>query len=102
MITLIHGEDITASRSYYFDCKQKFPDVTLLDGATISPTDLQQALSGSDLFGEAKAVFIENLLSKRKASKELDTLISLVQSSIINDKSSIILWESKEITKKQL
>jgi len=98
MITLVHGEDTTASRNFYFDVKKKSVDALTLDGATITLTDLQQALSGSDLFGETKQIFIENLLTKKKGSKELDSLTSLISQT----SQTITLWESKELTPKQV
>lgn len=98
MITLIHGEDTTASRNYYFDIKQKSQGSLTLDGATITLTDLQQAVSGSDLFGNSKDIFVENLLSKRKSSKDIQELVSIINAS----SSPIFLWESKELTPKQV
>ena len=98
MITLIHGEDIAASRNYYFELKQQAQEPLTVDGATISPTDLQQALSGNDLFGTKKDIFIENLVSKRKSPKEVETLTAILITSDANS----TLWESKELTKKQI
>lgn len=100
MITIYHGDDTAESRNAYFTAKQKTTNATTLNGATVTLEDLQQALSGEDLFGDKKPIFIEDLLSKRKG-KDLDGLISLFQSSIVNDQSSIFLWESKTLTPKQ-
>lgn len=98
MITILHGDDTAASRDAYWNLKQKSLENITLDGATISQTDLQQALSGDDLFRNAKDIFIENLFSKRKPSKELDALASLIAQS----KGAITLWESKLLTPKQI
>lgn len=97
MIILIHGEDTTLSRNYYFDLKQKSPDSLLFDGATITLTDLQQALSGDDLFGTKKDIFIDNLFSKRKSPKEVEAFAAVLSDS----SSNITVWESKELTPKQ-
>src|SRR5258708_2845962 len=97
MITLIHGEDIAASRNFYYELKQKTTDAITLDGITTSPVDVQQALSGQDLFGDTKAIFIEDLLSKRKNLKDIEPLIATLN----NSSADIVLWESKELTPKQ-
>ncbi len=98
MITIIHGDDTAVSRNYYYDLRSKSKEHLVLDGAKITLTDLTQALEGQDLFGESKDIFIEELLSKRKASKELESLTSIISSTPQN----VVIWESKELTKKQL
>ncbi|HYK09056.1 MAG TPA: hypothetical protein VEW42_06175 [Candidatus Eisenbacteria bacterium] len=98
MITLIHGEDITASRNFYFDAKKKSVDAITLDGTAITLTDLQQALSGSDLFGVKKDIFIENLISKRKSIKDIEQFVDIITDS----NAETVLWESKELTPKQV
>ena len=98
MITLIHCDDIAASRNYYFELKSKFTDATVLDGTKITVTDLTQALEGQDLFGDAKQILIEELFSKKKSPKELESLSSLL---LTHNSSPITLWESKELTSKQ-
>lgn len=97
MITLIHGEDTEASRNYYFDLKKKSKIALTLDGVSLTLTDLQQAIDGQDLFGETKNVFIENLLSKRKSTKDIEQFVAVINSS----GADIIVWESKELTPKQ-
>lgn len=99
MITLIHGDDVAVNRNYYFELKNKSKESIILDGTKVTVTDLTQALEGQDLFGESKEIFIEELLSKRKASKELDALVSVLLTS---NSSPITIWESKELTAKQV
>lgn len=98
MLTLIHGDDTSASRNYYFDVKQIPGEKVTLDGVSVSPTDLQQVISGEDLFGTKKHVFIENLISKRKSSKDIESLVGLILAS----GADVTLWESKELTPKQV
>ncbi len=98
-LTLIHGDDIAVSRNYYFELKSKSKESITLDGSKVSLTDLAQSLEGQDLFGDSKEIFIEELLSKKKASKELDAFVSLL---LTHDSSPITLWESKELTPKQV
>lgn len=99
MITLIHGDDTTASRNYFFGLKSKVQESISLDGSKITVTDLTQALEGQDLFGDAKEIFIEELLSKKKPPKELEALASLLTA---HNSSSITIWESKELSAKQI
>ena len=98
MITLIHGDDTLASRNFYYSLKSESKDTIVFDGASLALTDAQQALSGDDLFGTTKDIFIENLLSKKKSQKELDVLEDLINQ---NSNATITLWEGKELTKKQ-
>lgn len=98
MITVIHGDDTVKSREYYTTIREKHPEKIILDGASLTITDFLQATSNAGLFGDQKAIFIEELLSKRKSSKELDALVT----TIIHSQSPIVLWESKELTPKQL
>jgi len=97
MITLIHGSDTAKSRNYYLELRQSAKDKVILDGEKITETDLLQALSGSGLFGDNQEIFIEELLSKRKSSKELDALLS----TISDTSQKVTLWESKDLTPKQ-
>lgn len=99
MITLIYGTDIVASRNYFLSEKEKLSAKATLDGASVTLTDIVQATIGSGLFGEAEAIYIEDLLSKKKSSKELDSIITHLSEQ---KNSSIFLWESKELTTKQL
>lgn len=98
MLTIFHGEDTAASRNAYLEARKKAQDVLILDGASLTLTDLSQSLSGEDLFGSSKQIFIEELLSKKKSPKEIDSLTSL----LIQSSQPVTLWESKELTVKQL
>lgn len=101
MITIIHGDDISESRKYFQDLKLKHKNFVLLDGGKITITDLVQNIEGSGLFSDTKTIFTEDLLTKlkktEKAAKEILNFISK------NPKeSTFILWESKEILKRDL
>lgn len=98
MMTIIHGSDIAKGRQVFIDLRTTTPGTPILQGDRLSPIDLQQALSGGGLFGDQLTIYIEELLSKRKPSKELDALISLIVSS----SQTIVLWESKDLTPKQI
>ena len=101
MITIIHGDDISNSREYFHELKQKNKDSVIFDANKISITDLVQNIEGSGLFGSAKAIFIEEFLTKlKKTNKESKEILDFI---IKKSKSSnFILWESKEILKKDL
>ncbi len=98
MITILHGDDIAESRNEYWMLRQKKTDFIVLNGITVGLAELQQALSGEDLFGSKKPLFIEDLLSKRKSSKEVETLAEYINSTV----ADVTLWESKALTSKQI
>lgn len=99
MLIVLHGEDIAASRNYYHALKQKSTTPITFEGEKITLTDLTQALSGGGLFVEKQEIFIENLLAKKKDSKELAAIFTLF--SLEAASHEIVLWEHKELTKKQ-
>lgn len=97
MITLIHGDDVSASRKLFISIKEKFPDAVSFNDESITLTDLTQEIEGGGLFSEKRPVFIEQLLSRKKDISERDAIIKLINSS---RSSEIYLWEGKEIEKK--
>lgn len=101
MITIIHGDDISESRKHFQDLKLKYKNFVLLDGGKITITDLVQNVEGSGLFEDTKAIFIEDLLTKlKKTNKESKEILDFI---IKNAKSSnFVLWEGKEILKRDL
>lgn len=100
MITIIHGDDGASSRNYFISQRQLSSDAIALNGATVTLNDVVQAVEGQGLFSEGKHIFIEELLSKRKASKELSNILEcLLENQSSNE---IFLWESKDLTVKQL
>jgi DNA polymerase III delta subunit len=99
MITIIHGDDISASRNYYLDLKSKQNDsISLNENFSIS--DLAQNTQGSQLFSDPKSIFIENLLTKSKKTDELKKVLNFI-SDKQND-FNFFLWEPKEISKKDV
>ncbi len=98
MLTLIHGDNLAATRKHLIDLKFKYPNANLFEGSEITLTDLVQTLEGGGLFSDEKVIFIENLLSRRKQSTELKDLIIYLLSQA--DNATIVMWEEKEIEKK--
>lgn len=100
MFTVIHGDDTTASRNYFHELKQNASAPNSLEGDKATITDITQILQGGGLFVDKQEVFLENLLSKKKDAKELQAILALFQSE--GKTHDIVLWEGKELTKKQL
>ena len=98
MIILIHGEDVAASRKLYIQQKSQDAQPITFEGETITLTDLVQLFEGGGLFDSPTTVYIENLLAKRKSSKEVEA----IQDYIKEQKNTVVLWEGKEIPKKTI
>lgn len=99
MITLIHGDDTAASRNYYLLERQKTQEKKIVDGNTIAVTDLMQIFSGNGLFGDQETIFIEELVSKRKSSKDIEELVGVLNTQ---QDAMVYVWESKFLTPKQV
>jgi hypothetical protein len=100
MLTLIHGDNIPASRNYLIEMKRNYPTVPLLDGSSVTQTELIQILEGGDLFSDEKVLFMENFLSRKKQSSEFKELLAYIVTQSQN--ATIILWEEKEIDKRTI
>lgn len=100
MLTLLHGDNIVASRKVLTDLVSQAKAgglVVRIDGKTLSFAELGDILGAQDLFCEKKTIVIEGLLSQPK-SKKKDELIEAVTKS----DQDIILWEGKPATPAQL
>ncbi|MBF8249611.1 MAG: hypothetical protein HW400_212 [Candidatus Levybacteria bacterium] len=98
MITIIHGDNISESRNYFLELKQKEKNPLLFDGNKLTITDLVQNIEGSGLFNDSKTIFIDDLLTKRKRTdKEVKEILNFIATN--PKESNFILWESKEILK---
>ena len=101
MITIIHGDDILESRKFFQELKLKQKNFVLFSGGKITITDLVQNIKGSGLFGDTKSLFIEDLLSKlKKTEKATKEMLNFIAENVEN--SNFVLWESKEILKRDL
>ena len=99
MITIIHGDDLASSRSFFYEQKKKAQSPIFLEGEKATLTDIIQILEGGSLFGNAKTVFIENLISSKKSSKELESIMKLINT---HHACEIYLWEGKKLTVKDI
>jgi hypothetical protein len=99
MLTLIDGDNHTASREALFKLKQtKNVEIVELEGKKITLTDLIQNLEANSLFSLPKLVIIERLHSRQQsaAKKELLTYLKTYQGD-----AHVILWEDKTLTPTQ-
>lgn len=100
MLTIIHGDNVSASRKFFTEQKDKHPDAQVFDGGKITLTDLAQIFEGGELFSDTKIVFIEHFFTKRKKSKERDSLIEVLQKYA--QENNLFFWEGKELEKSVL
>ncbi|MBI1982430.1 MAG: hypothetical protein HYY87_01175 [Candidatus Levybacteria bacterium] len=99
MITIIHGDDIVSSRNFLVGQKQKIKNPLEFNGESIAISDLVQIFEGGELFSDQKTLFLEDFLTKRKASKDKDQILSYLSKYQNHD---IFLWEGKEVSAKSL
>jgi hypothetical protein len=95
MLTIIHGNDIVASRKYFLEQKASYPDSLLIDTDSVTLTDLTQIFEGGGLFGESKHIFIEQIITKRKKSGDYKDIITYLDTHAAEH--TIVLWENKEL-----
>lgn len=99
MITIFHGDATASSRKAYIEKKQATKNPLTFNGDKLILTDLMQVIEGGQLFSEAKNIFIEDFLTKRKAGKEMSEILDFLKNA---KEVNIYLWEGKEIDKRKL
>ena len=99
MVTLISGVDIAKSRQYFIELRQKAENPVNLEGSTLTLNDIVQAMEGQGLFISTQQLFIEELFSKKRQSKELDAIVRYINEH--HENNEITIWESKDVTPKQ-
>ncbi len=100
MLTLIHGDHLTASRSKLTELKAAAQDKELreLPGKKLDPNALVQALESSSMFGGDTLVIIEGFISNAKKREKLfGTLLAQILAA--SKHTDIILYEDKEVEK---
>lgn len=107
MFTVLHGDNTVASRNQLNALitqhkSRGVKDTIRLDGKTITPTDLIQALETQSLFGTDRLVIIEDLLTRPKSKTKTDLAAYLKTISSQPNIPSIIIWEQKPLTTPQL
>lgn len=101
MITILHGDDITASRNYLFELKKDCSNIQSFDGEKITITDLTESLESKSLFQteDNKLTVIENIFAKKGNTQEGKIILEYIKK---NSSKDITIWEAKELTKKTL
>ncbi|MBI4089677.1 MAG: hypothetical protein HY424_03125 [Candidatus Levybacteria bacterium] len=101
MISIIHGDDNASSRNYFLEMRKKQKNNISFNGEKVTITDLVQNTQGSGFFGDINVIFIEDLLTKNKKNdgRTKELIGFMVKTS---KKFSFVLWESKEILKRDL
>lgn len=102
MMTLLHGNDIVASRAKLIEridgARRQGKEIRQLDGISADAPALTQALESSSLFGGTVLIVIEGLLTKLgKKEKQAIQLTDIIKKS--GETVDVILWEGKEIGK---
>lgn len=99
MITLLHGDNIEASRNELVRLKDQAngKEIRLLDGRSVNESNLTQALESHALFGEGTVIIIENLFGKLGKKQKIITGLAeiIIRSSTTSD---IVLWEDREVS----
>ena len=98
MITILHGDNIEASRAELLRLKKLAggKEIRQLDGKHLDTTSLVQSLESSSLLGGGLLVIIENFLSSLgKKSKAKDAALAQLRQSAAD--TEVVLWESKQI-----
>lgn len=90
---LVHGDDVVVSRKFLSEVTNGFK-TTVLDGKSLTVFDFEIAISSQDLFGEKKAVVVENLFSKNKKRSAIVKLLNNY-----NGLTLVIFWEGEKINK---
>jgi len=94
MITLIHGEDITASRNSLGRNADGFSgEVIRVDGKSATAELLTQAVMSQSLLNSSKLVVVESLSENKTLFSKLPPLDS---------KDDILFWENKQLTPGQI
>lgn len=100
MLTLIHGDHLTASRAKLMELKSdaKDKEIREISGKKLDSNALVQALTSSSLFGGEILVIIEGFIGNaKKREKAFSNLLAQIIASA--KETDIILYEDKEIEK---
>lgn len=97
-MTIIHGENIIASRDKLIEIisKQKLEnqEIIRLDAKDLTEAQLESVLGANDLFETKKTILIEGMHSLLKSAKQ-KMLIQMCNDSKLHE---IILWEKRKLT----
>ncbi|MCL5411313.1 MAG: hypothetical protein M1150_01040 [Patescibacteria group bacterium] len=92
MLTIIHGNNLLASRKYLLDLKSKFEgEVETVNGRDLTLKALEEILSRSPLFSEKKILIIEYFPKELILKKVID---------VSSNKIDVIIWVDKRVETK--
>lgn len=95
MITILHGDDINASRQRFLEERQKTKGAVVFDGRTITLGEILQTFEG--VLFDQKKIFIENLFSEKKG-KDVEQIVSYLSQN--HTSHEVFIWEGKEVAQK--
>ncbi len=98
MMTILHGENISASRAALSAFRDKFSgqETMTLDGRKTNLSQIKQVLESPSMFTVSRLVVIENLLSTKKSPGQQEIIDYLLKEPV---EVELVLWEEKEIGK---
>ncbi len=92
------GDDIISSRKAFLECIERLKsdnfEIVRMRGKDLTRETLELLSSPTSLFGEKRALIIENLLSGQK-SQDKDNLVK----TILSLPGPIVLWENKDFSR---
>lgn len=103
MLTILHGEDTTASRArlgvILDEARQKNTTISRLVAKKLSLAELEEAFVSTSLFEGDELVVLEELHSLPK-SKKKEALLALFTAKTTNQatQKQVVLWESRQLT----
>lgn len=100
MITVLHGNDIAASRKSLTQLKAKFAGYEQVEliGEAAELADVIQLFEADSLFGQKKLIILERFI-ETKDKKKLALIFNHFKKNLIHE---VIFWEAKEIKKELL
>ncbi len=98
MVTLIHGDDISSSRSKLVSILEAETNVTKINCKKQKLAEIADALQGDSLFDIKKTIVLENF----SKIKPIDDLVNLILPLHSSQNTKIILWEIAELDKRLL
>lgn len=99
MITLLHGDNIVASREELHRIKANAGEgeIRNLDGRSLDTTLLTQALESGSIFSDKTLVAIENLfVNLGKKQKTINEFSSIIIRSA--NSCDVVFWEDREVS----
>jgi DNA polymerase III delta subunit len=99
MMTIIHGDNIFASREELnkFKNLKDQKEVIYFEGNKLTLTDIIESAESQSFFGGDKRIIIENILSLKSKDKKRDEIITYLTK--FPEENDCVIWENKELTK---